>query len=313
MATPIILIGTPLPGTNNYYTPTFVSESFPLGQTSSGLAARLGKRNSYTNQTLSISSTSSNATWQDKLFNISLNTRKPDFAQITLNVSADDNPFGEDDYDTAVALGTNVHNHSPVNPASVQDGSAVLTSFDIDPQGVQTDLATSLIIPWQADSIVVNGAPFNPAGMYPGQEIPVPNNSRLEIREGNSGVVLQFSIVDRLNGMMPALALRMDSFDYYNYIQNQTIENVYSTRPLRVLRLVAHHYQGAPLSVTQTHLRGVIYANATTVTSPSQWQAFKNSVEAHWITLWGVNDTIQWSSSVVLPSGGNAHRSALAR
>jgi hypothetical protein len=207
-------------------------------------------RYNYVTRDFSIGSASGEYNAQDKFINIELASQK-DLADITIVPDKQDNPYGK--LKTKDRSGHNKPTHIPPHATSVQDRGAMLTLLDLDPshEGAVESLATNIVLPSDADSILLDGqavetkAPFKKDASA---------KSTIAAREGNAITVLRIFEADATGGAQAHFALQgeKDGLRYH------------------ALRYTAYHYRGESQKLADKHVRVGILAYTTTCNSEKQ-------------------------------------------
>ncbi len=285
----------------------FISEAFPTSITSGGLPGTVGTRENYVTPDFALGYSNPATGAQNKNVNLSLNTTKQGFPNITVVPELYDDPYGEED-DNAFATpggptGVEVRNHISLHPACAQKGGALLTTFDLDANtGAAIGyLTTNILLPINADTILVNGLAVDPATLSGPSETSLALGGWVEIREQNTAVAIQMVVLDELAGLVPQSVLKVDTFNYYAFVQNQIPETQATLVPTTALRWTVYHYRGpAPQTFTQQHLRGAIVMIAQHVATDQDWAAFVAGVGSSAITTSTSTDGTTWTARVAL-------------
>jgi hypothetical protein len=184
---------------------------------------------------------------QDKFVNIELASPK-DLADITVVPDTQDNPYGK--IKTKDRSGHNKPHHIPPHATSVQDHGAMLTLLDLDAshEGAVASLATNIVLPSNADSILLDGQgvdcqkPFRKdAGA----------TSVVAIREGRAIAVLRIFEADAVGGGQAHFVLQGDKSGF----------------KFNAVRYTAYHYRGDSRKLAEKHLRVGVLAYTATCTS----------------------------------------------
>jgi len=163
-------------------------------------------RSTYITSDFSIGTATADYGPQDKLFAVDFVTAK-DLPSITVVPDTFDSPYGE--IKTKDKSGHNKPRHAPLHPASVQDRGTVLLLLDLDPS-LEKDaqsFSTSLILPAQADELLVDGQSVNVSGPF---EQSVTPDAVLGVRENRACFAARFFQVDSFNGVAPQFELRAE-------------------------------------------------------------------------------------------------------
>jgi hypothetical protein len=224
-------------------------------------------RVNYITRDFSISSASRTFTngMEDKLLTIELASDAPmpdSIAMISLIPDYFDSPYGK--RLARVGTGHMKPRHLRVGASIVQQNDLVLALIDLG-QSVEAreddfeTLSTNLILPMQADAIYANA---DRVDMKPNAVVQLSTQDAVYVREGNSVVGLRIFHVDvkEPGTQSPSIALKFDGAEW------------------GVGRLVAYHYQGAPIKLASNDpIRAGLVARVARCETDAEFTAFRNA------------------------------------
>ena len=190
----------------------------------------------YLTPDFSIGSTSGNYGPQDMLVTVELNSAK-DLPIISILPDIFDEPYGK--RRTKDRTGHDKPTHLALNATAVQHEGAMLALLDLDASKAPAtaSLATNVILPAQADAIVVDGAKV--AVNQPFERELANKNTVIGVREGRTGVAIRFFYADGANEQAPAYLLKADE----------------AGLKLGAARLVVYHYKGPEKKLEEKHIK----------------------------------------------------------
>lgn len=224
-------------------------------------------RYTYLTQDFAIGTASGTLGAQDKLFVADLTGPRP-LPSIILLPDMFDSPYG-----VLKARDRGGHmkvNHLPEHMSAVQDNGLALMVLDLDPKDALSDdkvkgnsFSTNLVLPAQADEIIVDGKPVKVSKSL---NQAAQANSVVGVRAGTSCFAARFYQVDALDGKAPTFVLKADQAGLDN----------------GAVRLVAYHSQKGLTTTTADHLRvGVIAMAASCSDSAGLTDAMKKLRDAN--------------------------------
>ena len=183
---------------------------------------------------------------QDKYINIELASAK-DLADITVVPDKQDNPYGK--LKSKDRSGHSKPTHIPPHATSVQDHGAVLSLFDLDAshEGEISSLATNLVLPSNADAILLDGRPVDVSAAF---SKAASSKSTVAVREGNTIAVLRL----------------FEGGEHASFLLQGEKEGL----KYNAIRYTAYHYRGEPKKLSEKHVRVGLLAYVTTCTSDKQ-------------------------------------------
>jgi hypothetical protein len=183
----------------------------------------------------SMGSSSGNYGPQDMLLTVRLDSAK-DLPVISVIPDVFDEPYGL--HRTKDRTGHNKPTHLPLNATAVQHEGTLLALLDLDASKAPAtaSLATNVLLPAQADALVVDGEKV--AADRPFERV-LGKDSVVGVREGGSGVAIRFFHADGCGGQPPAYRLKAEEAGLKN----------------GAARLVAYHHSGPEKKLDDRHVR----------------------------------------------------------
>lgn len=201
---------------------------------------------------------------QDKFVNIELASSK-DLADITVVPDKQDNPYGK--VKSKDRSGHSKPTHIPPHATSVQDHGSMLVLLDLDPsrEGEVESLATNLVLPSNADTILLDGKPVDVAAAF---QKDATAKSVVAVREGNGIAVLRIFEAGAVSTEAPRFVLQAEKEGLkYN-----------------ALRYTAYHYRGAARKLPERHVRVGILTYTGSCSSDRQCAELIDRVKSAEIT-----------------------------
>jgi hypothetical protein len=189
----------------------------------------------YLTPDFSIGSTSGNYGPQDMLLAVELASAK-DLPIISVVPDIFDEPYGK--RRTKDRTGHDKPTHLALNATAVQYEGVMLALLDLDASKAPAtaSLATNVILPAQADAIVVEGAKV--AAKEPFERV-LKHDSVVGVREGRTGVAIRFVHADAVQEQAPAYRLKVDD----------------AGLKLGAARLIVYHYKGPEKKLEDKHIK----------------------------------------------------------
>ncbi len=183
----------------------------------------------------SIGSSSGNYGPQDMLLAVELASAK-DLPIISVIPDIFDEPYGK--RRTKDRTGHDKPTHLALNATAVQHEGAMLALLDLDPSKAPAtaSLATNIILPAQADAIVVDGQKVAANQPFDRE---LKHDTVVGVREGRTGIAIRFFHADAVKDQAPAYRLKADEVGL----------------KLGAARLVVYHYTGPEKKLEDKHIK----------------------------------------------------------
>lgn len=183
---------------------------------------------------------------QDRPISIELASKK-NLPVMTVTVDSFDSPYGK--ARIVDACGHSKPFHWPLNPTCVQEKGTMMILAALNPAGIKSwergrrdkavpveSLATNVILPARADSVLIDGKTVSPKAPF---EIEAGPGSVVGVREGKAGVAIRVFAANGCAGFDPAYKLQAEAHGLES----------------DAFRYSVYHYQGEPKKLKEASAR----------------------------------------------------------